>query len=145
MYNVDNGVCDSKGCSPCRKSRCKFAKSCGVLQRLFPGLLIRNIGIIFRLIVTHQMWYICWNVVFVVYNMLAVHVLRLELGLILISHAIVGLTGVLQGYTRLIFSGILPEGVIGGSLHLHLYILTFLSTVTPSIEKTAFQGAVLKI
>ena len=58
----------------------KFAKSCVVLKCLFPGLLIRNIGLIFRLIVTRQMWYICWNEVFVVYNMLAVHVLRLELG-----------------------------------------------------------------
>ena len=51
-----------------------------------------------------------------VYNMLAVHVLRLELGLIIISHVIVGLSEVLQGYPRLIFSGILPERVIGGSL-----------------------------
>ena len=40
---------------------------------------------------------------FVVYNMLAVHVLRLDLGLIIISHVIVGLTGVLQGYPRLTF------------------------------------------
>ena len=33
----------------------KFAKSCVVLQRLFPGLLIRNIGLIFRLVVTRLM------------------------------------------------------------------------------------------
>ena len=26
LYNVDNGVCDSKGCSPCRKSRCQVCK-----------------------------------------------------------------------------------------------------------------------
>ena len=26
MYNVDNGVCGSKGCSPCRKSRCQVCK-----------------------------------------------------------------------------------------------------------------------
>ena len=94
----------------------KFAKSCVLLQSLFPGLLIRNIGLIFRLIVTRLMWYICWNVMFVVYNMLAVRVLRLELDLINISHVIVGLTGVLQGYPGLTFSGILSERVIGGSL-----------------------------
>ena len=52
----------------------------------------------------------------VVHNMLGVRVLRLELGLISISHVIAGLTGVLQGYPRLAFSGILPERVIGGSL-----------------------------
>ena len=34
----------------------KFAKSCVVLQRLFPGLLIRNIGLILRLIVIRLMW-----------------------------------------------------------------------------------------
>ena len=44
-----------------------------------------------------------WNVVLMVYNMLAVHVLRLDLGVISISHVIVGLTGVLQGYPRLTF------------------------------------------
>ena len=75
----------------------KHAKSCVVLQRLFPGFLIRNTGLIFRLIVTRQMWYICWNVVFVLYNMLAVHVLRIELGLIIISHVITGLTGGFRG------------------------------------------------
>ena len=26
LYNVDNGACDSKGCSPCRKSRCQVCK-----------------------------------------------------------------------------------------------------------------------
>ena len=34
---------------------------------------------------------------FVLYNMLAVHVLRLELGLIIISHVITGLTGGASG------------------------------------------------
>ena len=53
---------------------------------------------------------------FVVYNMLAVHVRRLELGLIIISHVIVRLTGVLRGYLRLKFSGLLQERVIEGSL-----------------------------
>ena len=50
-----------------------------------------SIGSIFRLIVTRLMWYICWNLVFVVYNVLVVHVLRLELDSITISHVIVGL------------------------------------------------------
>jgi len=71
----------------------KFAKLYVVLKRLFPGLLIRSIGLIFRVIVTRQIWYICWNVVLVVYNMLAVHVLRLELGVIIINHVIVGFNG----------------------------------------------------
>ena len=54
---------------------------------------------------------------FVVYNMLAVHVIRLEIGLIIIiPHVIAGLAGVLQGYPRLTFLCILPERVIGGSL-----------------------------
>ena len=26
LYNVDNGVCDNKGCNPCRKSRCQVCK-----------------------------------------------------------------------------------------------------------------------
>ena len=37
---------------------------------------------------------------FVAYNMLAVHVLRLELGVIILSYVIVGLTGVHQGYLQ---------------------------------------------
>ena len=94
----------------------KFAKLCVMLQRLFLGLLISSMELIFRLIVTRQMWCKCWTVVFLVCNMLALHVLRLELGLIIISHVIVGLTGVLQGYPRLTFSGILPKRVTRGSL-----------------------------
>ena len=75
----------------------KFAKLCAVLQRLFPGLLIGSMGLIFRLIVTRQMWCKCCNVVFMVYNMFAVRVLRLELGLISRSHVIVGLIGCFWG------------------------------------------------
>ena len=68
LYNVEDGVCDSSGCSP--------IMFCVVLQRLFPVILKSSVGLIFRLIVTRQMWYVCWNVVFVAYNLLAVHVLR---------------------------------------------------------------------
>ena len=97
LYSVDNGVCDAVLVG---SFDVKFAKSCVVLQHLFPGLLLRNIGLIFRLILTRLTWYVCWNVVLVVYNMLAVHVLRSELGLTITSQVIAGLTGVLQGVPK---------------------------------------------
>ena len=42
LYIEDNGVCDSRGCSPCRKST--FAKLCVELRCSFPQLLIRSTG-----------------------------------------------------------------------------------------------------
>ena len=48
LHSEGNGNCDSTGCSSCRMSRCQVCKCvCVVLKRLFPGLLITSIGLIF--------------------------------------------------------------------------------------------------
>ena len=116
LPNVDNGFCDSEGCSPCRKSRCQVCNVICSATTFVSRVTNKECRITFSLNCDSSNVVYMLECSFAVYNMLAVHVLRLELGLIIISHTIAGLMGCFMGTPRLTFFGILPERVIGGSL-----------------------------
>ena len=115
LYGEDNEASDSRGCSPCDKSRCQVCKVMCSTKQFMSNVTNKQFRINFFLIMTRLMWYICWSVVFVACSMLAAHVPRLDLDLITIRRVIVGFSRGLQGYPRPTFSGTLLEMATGVS------------------------------
>ena len=82
---------DKKWCSCCSKSRCQVCKVISNSEHFHLNIDSREYRITLCLIVTCQMLCICWNVLFVVCNMLVAPARLLGLGLIITRSAVVSL------------------------------------------------------
>ena len=113
LSNEGNGGTDKKGCSRCGKSRCQMCNVMSNSEHFHSNIDSREYRINYSFNRDSSMLCICWNVLFVVYNMLVAPARILGLGLTITRRAVVSLIRGPQ-YPRWNSSGILLKKATTG-------------------------------